>query len=520
MSRDILGQISGEDWIKKGGLDVPDDIFNALDSPFDWFDSLKPINFSRGNLPTLENILDSFPETEIGDIVKASSLEMLRTSYGINKCFNSKAHINLTGKGNQIATSLKLKTRDRQIYYAAVQANNFFLNMNLLNKQLSSSSYNGQMGEVSIYQKVKESEIKNKDWLQSLVEKIQDEAVKILEPLLEQLQEKKDYIPEQVISGIKFVREKVLEESAKFYIDVEQTLQQIKNDFAEGIKALKEKALDAFIADMRELRKKIFNPAIKDFRTFIRKANKLLSFIKNEKYKNDSVGDYTVSSSFSTAIVPVASPNVIDVINVVNAIASGILQTFILKGVAIPTQLAEALTKTVTSIVLKGLNASGSEAVRYIAGDVLRGAKDLLPAVFNNTGMFAGVWGFLTSCAPYIIAAAVIIIIAIKLSQKSDIGNWITLLAIGDNKNQEPDTVFARLFGDVQEKLKDLGKLKEDLLQETGKIYENVYAFSFDGDARKLCVDMSLAVPVPMKDEIATQLWTEFSTKFDFLIQQ
>ncbi|MBG1242599.1 hypothetical protein [Nostoc sp. NZL] len=517
---DILGQISGEDWIKKGGLDVPDDIFSALESPFDWFDELKPISFSRGNLPTIENILSYFSESEISNIVKSSSIEMLRTSYGINKCFNSKVYSNLAAKGDQLAASLKLKTRDLQIYQAAIQANNLFLNVGLLNKQVSSSSYDGQMGEVSIYQKVKAAEINNKDWLHSLAEKIQEKAVQILEPLLDQLQERKDSIPEEVIRGIQIVREKVLDEFAKFYIDLEKSLLKIKNDFAEGIRALKKKALDPFLADMRELRKKVLNPAIKDFRKLINKLNKLLAIIKDEKYKNDSVGGYTISSSFSpSAIVPVASPSVIDVIGVVNAIASGLLQTFILKGVAIPAQLAEAVTKTVTSLVLKGLNASGAEAVRYIAGGVLRGAKDLLPAVFNNTGMFAGAWSFLTSCAPYIIAAAVIIIITIKLSQKADIGNWITVLAVGNN-NQEPDTVFARLLGDAQEKLKDLGKIKEDLIQETGKQYANIYAFSFDGDARKLCIDMSLAVPIPMKDEIANTLWTEFSTNFDFLSKE
>lgn len=435
---DILGQISGEDWIKKGGLDVPNDIFNALENPFDWFDGLKPISFSRENLPIIGNILSSFPESEIGSIVKSLSLEMLQTCYGINKCFNSKTYSDLTGKGNQIAATLKIKTRDIQIYKAAVQASNLFLNMGLVNEQLSASNYNGQIGN-SIYNRVKTQEAKNKDWLTEKLESAQNS----------------------------------LENAAK--------------DIISKIKRL-----------LRKLKKVFELPRPYEFGTV--------------------QSHYTISSNFSpSAIIPVTSPSVVDVIGVVNTIASGLLHTFILKGVAIPTQLAEALTKTVTSLVLKGLNASGVQAVRYIAGGVLRGAKDLLPAVFNNTGMFAGAWSFLTSCAPYIIAAAVIIIITIKLSQKTDIGNWITLLAIGNNKNQEPDTVFARLSGDVQEKLKDLGKIKEDLIQETGKQYTNIYAFSFDGDTRKLCLDISLAVPIPMKEEIATQLWTQFSTKFDFL---
>ncbi len=438
---DILGQISGEDWIKKGGLDVPDDIFSALESPFDWFDSLKPISFSRGNLPTIENILSYFSESEIGNLVKSSSLEMLRTSYGINKCFNSKVYSNLTAKGDQIAANLKLKNRDRQIYQAAIKASNLFLNIGLVKEQLSSIDYNGQIGD-SIYEIVKNGEVKNKDWLTENLESAQNS----------------------------------LENAAK--------------DIISKIKRL-----------IKKLKKVFEAPRPYEFGTV--------------------QSSYTISSNFSpSAIVPVASPSVVDVIGVVNSIASGLLQTFILKGVAIPAQLAEAVTKTVTSLVLKGLNASGVQAVRYIAGGVLRDAKDLLPAVFNNTGMFAGAWSFLTSCAPYIIAAAVIIIITIKLSQKTDIGNWITLLAVGSNKNQEPDTVFARVIGDVQEKLKDLDKIKEDLIEETGKQYANVYAFSFDGDAKKLCIDMSLAVPIPMKDEIATTLWTEFSTKFDFLIQE
>ncbi|MBD2386028.1 hypothetical protein [Cylindrospermum sp. FACHB-282] len=434
---DILSQISGEDWIKKGGLDIPDDIFEALDSPYDWLDGLKPISFSRDNLPTIDNILSFFPQAELGDIVKTSSIEMLRTSYGINKCFNSKTHKDLAEKANQLLSKSKARKKDVGIYNAAVQANNLFLNLGLVKEQ--SESYSGQMGEVSIYDRIKQSEAKNKDWL----------------------------------------------------LEVLEETQEILGNAAED--------------------------AIAKIKRLIRKLTKFMKVPR--PYESNSIsGQYiSLSSNFSpSAIIPVAAPGVVDVVGVVNAIASELLKTFILKAVAIPAALAEGLVSTVTSIVLKGLGASGTEAVRYIAGGILRGAKDLLPSVFNNTGMFAGAWAFLTSCAPYILAAAIIIILAIKMSQKVQVGNLVTLLATTGN-DQDPDLVSARISGDSAERLKDLADLKTSLLEETGKDYANIYGFTFEKGDRKLCVDMTLPVLIPIKGEIAATLWANFSARFDFL---
>ncbi len=144
---DVINQISGEDWIHKGGLDIPEDIFGLLDNPFGWFQDLKPINFAMesNQLPTLKNILSYFPEDELGGLVKVSSLEMLKTSYGINKCFNSRTHDDLQAKANQLLTNSQIKKRDNRIYHGTVQAYNFFLNMSVVNKSLSLSNYNGQM---------------------------------------------------------------------------------------------------------------------------------------------------------------------------------------------------------------------------------------------------------------------------------------------------------------------------------------------------------------------------------------
>ena len=64
--------------------------------------------------------------------------------------------------------------------------------------------------------------------------------------------------------------------------------------------------------------------------------------------------------------------------------------------------------------------------------------------------MFAGAWELLTACAPYILAAVIIIIIAINMAKKNQLDNFIWLLGILESQ-QEPDVCFARISGDSLE---------------------------------------------------------------------
>jgi hypothetical protein len=210
------------------------------------------------------------------------------------------------------------------------------------------------------------------------------------------------------------------------------------------------------------------------------------------------------------AITPVPTPTNLDVVNVLGKIAESLLSTFILKGISLPRAFFDAIKNTVVSVITKRLSIPASEAIRYITGGLLRTAKDLLPAVFNNTGMFAGAWGLLTACAPYILAAAIIIIIAINMAKKNQLGNFIWLLGILESQ-QEPDLCFARVSGDSLERMEDIKQLKSEFLEETNKRYDFLYALTFKNEELARSFNLKEEAPEILTEEAALTIKTGFS---------
>jgi hypothetical protein len=168
--------------------------------------------------------------------------------------------------------------------------------------------------------------------------------------------------------------------------------------------------------------------------------------------------------------------------------------------VQLPGVFVEALKNTTISIILKRLDIPGGEAIRYITGGLLRTVKDLLPAVFNNTGMFAGAWGLLTACAPYILAAAILVIIAIKMAKRNQLGDFILILGLLSSQT-EPDICCARVIGD--EKMEDIQTLKEGFITETNKNYDFIYALTFKNEELARSLDISQETPVIIPEEAA-----------------
>ena len=146
------------------------------------------------------------------------------------------------------------------------------------------------------------------------------------------------------------------------------------------------------------------------------------------------------------------------------------------------------------------MSIPGGEAIRYITGGLLRTVKELLPAVFNNTGMFAGAWGLLTACALYILAAAILVIIAIKMAKRNQLGDFILILGLLASQ-LEPDICCARVIGD--EKMEDIQTLKEGFIAETNKTYDFIYALTFKNEVIARSLDISQETPVILPEEAA-----------------
>ena len=526
---EVLSQITDGIWVNKGGLRVPTEVVQALSNKEDWFDSIQPVVYSQDNLPDLKAIINYFSEQELDDEVGYASAEILQSCYGVNKVFNSKVHGNPSAVGQQKLDAIGQRPANIETYKAAVEVNNILINW----KNINSSGYDN---DDSVYDRIKSVEQVNKNWFSQQIEDLKTLMLNAYDSLLSQFDEQEDPVPQEVRNHFVAIREKTEQEfpsaiakrCCKQFADFPQDnlnivnifqglLDKVKEELADALQKIKELVLGkdeskAARAEARQehkdksgllkfLKSKIVNPTINGIKKLFRKAGKLLSNKEENNYKEDTIKSQfgNISSAYG-AIVPVDIPTTINAIEVLKKITESILTTFILKGVQLPGVFVEALKNTTISIILKRLDIPGGEAIRYITGGLLRTVKDLLPAVFNNTGMFAGAWGLLTACAPYILAAAILVIIAIKMAKRNQLGDFILILGLLASQT-EPDICCARVIGD--EKMEDIQTLKEGFITETNKNYDFIYALTFKNEELARSLDISQETPVIIPEAAA-----------------
>ena len=518
---EVLSQITNGIWVNKGGLRVPTEVVQALSTKEDWFDSIQPVVYLQNNLPDLKAIINYFSEPELDDEVGYASAEILQSCYGVNKVFNSKVHGNPNIVGQQKLDVIGQRPANIETYKASVEVNNILINW----KNINNSGYNNNE---SIYDRIKNVEQANKSWFSQQIEDLKTLMLNAYDNLLSQFEQQQEPVPQEVINHFIEIREKTDKKFSSAIADFPKDNLNIINIFQGLLDKLKKQLEDALqsikelISDKNEykmakaearqkykaksgvlkfLKSKLVKPTIGGIKKLFRKAGKLLSNKNQSNYKKDSLksqfGD--ISSAYG-AIVPVDVPTTINAIEVLKKITESILTTFILKGVKLPGVLVEALKNTTVSIILKRLDIPGGEAIRYITGGLLRTVKHLLPAVFNNTGMFAGAWGLLTACAPYILAAAILVIIAIKMAKRNQLGDFILILGLLASQT-EPDICCARVIGD--EKMEDIQTLKEGFITETNKNYDFIYALTFKNEQIARSMDISNETPVIIPEEAA-----------------
>ena len=526
---EVLSQITDGIWVNKGGLRVPTEVVQALSNKEDWFDSIQPVVYSQDNLPSLKAIINYFSKSELDDEVGYASAEILQSCYGVNKVFNSKVHGNPSAVGQQKLDAIGQRPANIETYKASVEVNNILINW----KHINNSGYDN---DDSVYDRIKSVEQVNKSWFSQQIEDLKILMLNAYDSLLSQFDEQEDPVPQEVRNHFVAIREKTEQEfpsaiakrCCKQFADFPQDnlkivnifqglLNKLKEELADALQSIKELVLGkdeskAARAEARQehkdksgllkfLKSKIVNPTINGIKKLFRKAGKLLSNKEENNYKEDTIKSQfgNISSAYG-AIVPVDVPTTINAIEVLKKITESILTTFILKGVQLPGVFVEALKNTTISIILKRLSIPGGEAIRYITGGLLRTVKDLLPAVFNNTGMFAGAWGLLTACAPYILAAAILVIIAIKMAKRNQLGDFILILGLLASQT-EPDICCARVIGD--EKMEDIQTLKEGFITETNKNYDFIYALTFKNEQIARSMDISNETPVIIPKEAA-----------------
>ncbi|MFB2970381.1 hypothetical protein ACE1CD_15515 [Aerosakkonema sp. BLCC-F183] len=212
--------------------------------------------------------------------------------------------------------------------------------------------------------------------------------------------------------------------------------------------------------------------------------------------------------------VALAEPTTMQTIGVVTNISGAIVKDFLIAPVLPELGIASgssvgAIVNATSGVVSKNIAfTGGAEVSRYFAGQGLRQATSTLPAIWNATGTFTGAFGFLMAAAPYIILAATLVTLAIEMSKKTEVGHVIFIFGRREGAN-DFDLNFGKYSGGTQEQL--LAKfleMKQELLQETGKDYAEVYGFSFDIDKNhKLAMNMSSLTPLPMPKEQAEEFW-------------
>lgn len=175
-------------------------------------------------------------------------------------------------------------------------------------------------------------------------------------------------------------------------------------------------------------------------------------------------------------VVPVPPPATIGVAaTIITEIAGWFLNSFLLQGISLLVPV-EALTWTISSIVIKFMGGVGANACRYIAGGILGTSTSFLPSIISSTGFFAGTWALLGAFAPIIIIGAVLTIAIMKRRVK--IGEYLYVVG-----KQGQATAFgcAKLYDtnrlEMEAVLRDLGRKVAD---DAFTSFDNLMGFALD----------------------------------------
>lgn len=169
-SEKILAEIVNGFWIKKNNLMVTDDIISALSTGNSWLESQNQIKFAKDEFQPLYSVLDYFAEDVEEYHIENITSEILESCYGVNRAFNSKEN-----KGALDNDDVFNKVN----YDAALEVNNVILDY----ETYANSNFTGD--RYDIFNRIRDVETKNRSILLIIWAKLKAEVIKLLEKLLE-----------------------------------------------------------------------------------------------------------------------------------------------------------------------------------------------------------------------------------------------------------------------------------------------------------------------------------------------
>lgn len=197
---------------------------------------------------------------------------------------------------------------------------------------------------------------------------------------------------------------------------------------------------------------------------------------KSIKAIRDNKKEKAIARFLPVPVVPIPPPATIGVAaTIITEIAGWFLNSFLLKGVSLLVPV-QALTWTISSIVIKFMGGVGANACRYIAGGIIGTSTSFLPSIISSTGFFAGTWALLGAFAPIIIIGAVVTIALMKREVK--IGEYLYVFG-----KQGKATAFgcAKLYDtnrvEMETVLRDLGRKVAD---DAFVGFDNLMGFALD----------------------------------------
>lgn len=447
----LIAQLRPEGWVGKKILTVADVIRNAVSGGSEWYFNLPHIKFIMEN-SVLGNVRELLlAGQDISQTIVSTTLNFMESLHSINRAYNSTLIKDLAGKANSIFGSLASGRREQILYQAAITAHNESLNLPALAEKIQQIE-----AEINAIQEMPPSQ-QNQQWQQQAVNALID----------------------------------------------------VKNQLLAGLESLVGRAKSAAKQKLKQIEKNLAKMT----------GGSVPEIIDHNPYEISSIYRYSITSTFTrppvlnvAAIVPVVGGaiTVSATAGVITSIASWLLSSFFLKSIGgVAAGLLPALSNTVTSIVLKVMNSTGVDAVRYLAASALKASKNLLPTIFGSTRMEGSAWGFLMSHASLIIGAAVIIIQAMK--NKLSTAEMLYVFGnIDEAKDEFHLSQICMYDTDHTECLKYMAEKAMLMYEETAAGIESIIGVGIDSKKKFVsCYDLSNpANPVKINgdEEIATRL--------------
>lgn len=445
----LKNQIINKLWLGKEIFFISEQVSGAIERDREWLSGLPPVNFILSQTEPawkpLKDIMDGIQENT--DVVAASALLFLQSSHGVNKRLNSKA----PKSGTDVFGDIRVSDNDRSLYNNCIRAYNQTLNLPVLSEKVA--QYETEIKNIQ--------EMANGTSIKEDLENLQSSALRKL------LETKR-----QIETNIKSLEGKQRRVANALLYKINSSIKKIKESWGIDIEASGGSG-GSGKAPFAELA----------YRGIYRKMPEIM----NSSFEINSISHVQINSIRRypdiqmSALAPVipALPSVGGIVGVIIQMATWLLGDFLLKSViGFPSALLGTLTNVTSSIVCKYFLSAGAEGCAQIAADILKANLSSLPAIFSaTTGMMGAAWSFLTIYAPYIILAAVIIIIAIKLTEKKEI-DYAPIFYIVGYRNGTADYAIGRFEGEIKvpliELLIDEGK---DFIENTGKEYNELYGF-------------------------------------------